>query len=65
MTIEEAAKSLHGHLAKDPADTDVFWVYPDGDRLRVDVNFIYRVPEATAITEWEGFPVYVGRRSCW
>lgn len=65
MTIEEAAESLRNHLAKNPEDIDVFYVYPDGDRLRVDVNWIYRVPEAQAITEWEGFSVYVGRRSCW
>jgi hypothetical protein len=65
MTIEEAAISLMQHLAKNPGDAGVFCVSTDSDRLRVDVNFIYRVAEAQEIKEWEGFPVYVGRRSCW
>lgn len=65
MTIEEAAESLVSHLTKNPEDAGVFCVYPVDGKLRVDVEWIYRVPEVEAITEWEGFPVYIGRRSCW
>jgi len=66
MTIEEAAKSLYDHLTSNPDDAGVFCVYPSNDgRLRVDVNFIYRIPEVELIKEWEGFSVFIGRRSCW
>lgn len=65
MTIEEAAESLQNHLTSNPDDVGVFCVYPTEGKLRVDVNWIYKVPEVEPIKEWEGFPVYVGRRSCW
>lgn len=52
MTIEEAAISLQQHLAKNPGDAGVFCVITDGDRLRVDVNFIYRVSEAQDISPY-------------
>ena len=66
MTIQEAAESLQKHLDKNGEDAGVFCVYPDGGtHLTVNVEFIYRVAEVEAIKEWEGFPVYVARRSCW
>lgn len=65
MTIQEAADSLVNHLTQNPDDAGVFCVYPTERGLRVDVEWIYRVSEVEAIKEWEGFPVYVGRRSCW
>lgn len=62
MTIEEAVESLSKHLD----DPEVFQVSVDGQRIRVEVGFIYRVEDVERLNGmWEGFQVYVGRRSCW
>lgn len=58
-TIEEAVTSLKTHLG----DPEVFIIRHDGKVITVDVNFIYRVSEVPS--EWEGYPVTTGRRSCW
>jgi hypothetical protein len=61
MTIEEAAKSLADHLN----DAETFSIYTQNGIIMVNVNWIYRVPEVEPIKEWHGFPVQIGRRSCW
>ena len=70
MTVEEAAESLAQHLN----DPEAFTVYvrrpPDTvvdahkypPEIIIDVHWIYRVDEATAVGNvWNGFPVKIGR----
>jgi hypothetical protein len=58
-TIDEAVASLQAHFD----EPDVFNVRHQGGVIIVDVNFIYRVDEVPS--EWEGYQVTTGRRSCW
>jgi hypothetical protein len=62
MSIDEAVESLKRKLD----DDEVFIIQHNGSEITVDVNFIYRVKEVTALGgQWEGFPLSTGRRSCW
>lgn len=66
MSIDEAVVKLQAHLG----DPEVFHVRADGSDIVVDVNFIYRLKEVTALGGvWEGYPVITGkgrgRVSCW
>lgn len=62
MTIQEATESLVKHLN----DEEAFYVRHDGTSIIVTVNWIYRLPEVQKLNGvWEGFPVTMGRVSCW
>jgi hypothetical protein len=62
MTIDEATESLKQKLG----EPDVFTVQHDSATITVHVNFIYRVDDVKAYGDtYEGFPLRVGRRSCW
>ena len=59
-TIDEAVTSLAAHLG----EPDVFTnIRHNGKVILVDVNFIYRVQDLPS--EWKGYKVTTGRRSCW
>lgn len=62
MTIDEAVKSLIKHLN----DEEVFHVYHNGSEILVRVYFVYRTKDIENLNGvWEGFPVKLGRVSCW
>ncbi len=62
MTIEEAVQKLSDHLG----DPEVFHVYHNGRSISVRVNFVYRTKDVTDLGDtWEGFPLNLGRVSCW
>jgi len=62
MTIKEATESLANHLNDDEA----FTVWCNEESIVVDVHYIYRLPEVEEVgKEWNGFPIRIGRRSCW
>ena len=66
MTIDEAAESLQKHLTSDPEDEGIFCVSHNGSKLIVRVWFVYRVEDVQKLNGvWEGFPVSMGRVSCW
>ena len=66
MTPQEACESLRKHLTKNPDDEGIFNVYEVNGELVIYVEYIYRAPEAKAIGDsWEGYPVKIGRISCW
>ena len=66
MTIEEAAESLQKHLTANPEDEGIFCVSHNGSELVVRVGFIYRVEDVKKLNGiWEGFPIKMGRVSCW
>ena len=64
MSIDDAVTKLQEYLPHEP---DVFQVRHDGERIIVDVFFVYRVNDVPK--EFEGFPVItgqgLGRVSCW
>jgi hypothetical protein len=62
MTIDEAVSSLVKHLN----DDEVFYVYHNDDTIFVRVYFAYRTKDVENLNGvWEGFPVKMGKVSCW
>jgi len=62
MSIDEAVEKLQEHLG----EPDVFFVRHNGEKIIVNVNFIYRTEDVKKLGgTWEGYDVSVGRRSCW
>jgi hypothetical protein len=62
MTIDEAVATLSKHLG----EPDVFYIRHNGTAIIVDVVFIYRMEDVDRLHGvWQGFPIQVGRRSCW